>query len=109
MLPSLLHQQYTRKRFPTILDHGTEVTDTSATPVTATYKGSIQPGTGGTDLTNREGAEVVYTIFGFPGDDVHDRDVVSFDGHDYQVNGEPERWGTGVLDHIVIRLSRWAG
>lgn len=110
MLPSLMaRQSYTRKRFPRVNDHGAQVIDYSGTPVTAVYLGSIQPGTGDTDLTNRDGAEIVYTIYGQPTDDVKHDDVIELTDGDYQVNGAPERWGTGILDHQVIRLSRWTG
>lgn len=110
MLPSMMSTQaYTRKRYPSVVDHGTTVTDYTASPTLALYHGSIQPGEGGADLVNREGAEVVYTIFGQPDDDVHHRDVVNFSGSDYLVDGEPQHWGTGILDHQLIRLVRWAG
>lgn len=107
MLPSFANQAYTRKRYPTTLDHGKQVRDLSGTPATAVYYGSIQPGTGLTDFVNRSGVEVVYTIWGEVTDDVQDDDTISYNGKDYFVNGEPERWQTGVLDHMVVRLSRW--
>lgn len=110
MLPSMMRrQEFTRKRYPRVMDHGTMVVDTTATPTEATYKGSIQPGTGETDLVNRDGAEIVYTIFALPEADVRRYDIITLATGDYQVEGEPERWGTGILDHQLIRLSAWAG
>lgn len=110
MLPSMMSRTtLVRKRFPRVLDHGTMVVDTTATPTTATFTGSVQPGAGQTDFVNRDGAEVVYTIFALPGADVEHYDLVTLNGNDYQVSREPERWGTGIMDHTVIYLSRWSG
>lgn len=34
---------------------------------------------------------------------------VEFDGHEYEVEGEPARWRSplGALDHVVVLLKRW--
>lgn len=109
MLPSMMNQPYTRKRYPRTLDHGAMVIDTSATPVTADGRGSIQPGAGTTDIVNRDGAEIVFTIFARGDTDVQHFDLITLSDGDYFVNGEPERWGTGIMNHQVIHLSRWAG
>lgn len=109
MLPSFMNQAFTRKRYPTVTDHGAQALDFSDTPAYATFYGSIQPGTGTVDKINRDGAEVVYTIWANPGADVTHRDLVTLGDGTYFVNGEPERWGSGILDHDVIRLSRWKG
>lgn len=109
MLPSFADQPFIRKRFPTVLDHGNETIDYTATPSTATYTGSIQPGSGTEETINRNGAEVVKTIWAEPGIDVRHDDIIEVKGKDYFVNGEPEEWETGILDHTVIRLSRWEG
>lgn len=109
MLPSFMRKPFTRLRYPLIEDHGTEVVDYSATPVSATVYGDLQPGTGLTDLVNRDGAEIAYTLLATPNADVHHDDQFELFGQKYFVNGEPERWQSGVMDHVVIRLSRWAG
>lgn len=109
MLPSMMNKPFTRKRYPRSLDHGTQVVDFSATPTFAIFYGSVQPGTGTTDQINRDGAEVVYTIFARPAADVSHRDLVVLPDGTYFVNGEPERWGTGIMNHVVIHLSRWDG
>ena len=109
MLPSMMRKPFTRKRYPTVLDHGKQVRDYTATPATITIYGSVQPGTGTTDTLNRNGAEVVYTIWADPNADVEHDDLIGLPDGDYAVNGAPERWNTGVLDHTVIRLSAWRG
>lgn len=110
MLPSMMSREtLTRKRFPRVNDHGTMVVDTTATPTTATFTGSAQPGAGLTDRINRDGAEVVYMIFAEPSADVEHYDVVTLYGTDYQVSRAPERWRTGILNHTVLYLSKWNG
>ncbi|QUE26049.1 head-to-tail stopper [Microbacterium phage SanaSana] len=109
MLPSFMAQPQTRKRYPLVSDHGSEVRDWAADPDEATFYGSVQPGTGTEDVVNRNGREIVKTVWAQPDSDVHDDDVVALPEGDFLVNGEPERWDTGVLDHMVIHLSRWEG
>ncbi|UGL61821.1 head-to-tail stopper [Microbacterium phage Franklin22] len=110
MLPSMMtSQSFQLRRYPTIMDHGTEVIDPNGTPTVSTLYGSVQPGTGATDPINRDGAEIVKTIWSPPGSDVRHKDRVSFEGREFFVNGEPETWRTGILDHDVIRLSFWTG
>lgn len=109
MLPSMMSRQsFTRKRYPLISDHGTMTPDYSATPTTATFRGSIQPGSGTKDLVNRNGAEIVKTIFTAATDANH-LDLIELADGTYWVNGEPQRWETGILDHVVVSLSRWVG
>jgi hypothetical protein len=109
MLPSFMARPLTRRRYPMISDHGTEVRDYTGTPSEATIYGSAQPGTGTEDVVNRNGSEIVKTIWAQPESDVHDDDVVVLPDGNFRVNGEPERWDTGVLDHLVIHLSAWKG
>lgn len=109
MLPSFMTRPYVRLRYPEVSDHGSLSTDLTAEPDRKTFYGSAQPGTGSTDVINRNGAEVVKTIWASPAADVEHRDMVEIQGKMYWVNGEPERWDVGVLDHVVIRLSRWDG
>lgn len=109
MLPSFMSRSFTRLRYPLASDHGNMSPDYTAEPDRADFEGSIQPGTGSTDPINRNGAEVVKTIYARPDADVTHLDQVEVNGKMYYVNGEPEEWDSGVLDHIVIRLSRWIG
>lgn len=109
MLPSFMSRPFERRRFPLANDHGTMTVDYSASPTSVTIRGSIQPGTGTTDTINRNGAEVVQTIWAQPDADVQHLDQFYIGGQTYWVNGEPEVWQTGVLDHQVIHLSRWVG
>jgi hypothetical protein len=109
MLPSFMTKSFTRKRYPLASDHGTLSPDYTAEPATAEFFGSVQPGTGATDTINRNGAEVVKTIYAHPNADVSHLDLVDVNGKTYWVNGEPEEWDVGILDHVVIRLSRWLG
>lgn len=123
MLPSFMTKPFVRKRFPLVEDHGSQVRDYSANEYTdnysdsetysapdeATFYGSVQPGTGTEELINRNGADIVKTIWAQPGSDVRHDDLITLSDGDYQVNGSPEVWETGVMDHVVIRLSRWEG
>ena len=108
MLPSMMTAQaFVRKRYPKAMDHGAEVRDLTADPSSATFYGSIQPGSGTVDTINRNGAEVVYTIIAPPDQDVKHDDLVDYAGETFFVNGAPEQWRTGILDHDIIRLSSW--
>lgn len=108
MLPSMMSaQSFTRRRYPKVNDHGRMVRDLLATPSLATFYGSVQPGSGTTDVVNRNGAQIVQTIFAQPGNDVEHDDLIDFGGRTYFVNGAPEQWRVGILDHDVISLSAW--
>lgn len=112
MLPSMMSAQtFTRRRFPTVIDHGSTVRDYTAEPSSSLeLVGSIQPGGGAEDRVNRNGAEVIFTIFApDPLIDVSHYDLIRISNDDYYVNGEPDRWQTGIMDHAVIYLSRWIG
>ncbi|WIC89434.1 head-to-tail stopper [Microbacterium phage BAjuniper] len=110
MLPSFMDREYVRARPAMIEDHGTMVQDPDGARDRLTFTGIAQPGTGTEDSINRNGAEVVKTIWATdPNVDVHDNDIIELPDGDYFVNGEPERWDVGIQDHAVIRLSRWRG
>lgn len=111
MLPSLMTTQtFSRLEAPMVSDHGKLVPDPSQPLVTTgSFVGSIQPGTGATDPINRNGAEVVMTIWTDLTAALKDRDFVGYNGDLYFVNGAPERWETGILDHQVVHLSFWEG
>lgn len=114
MLPSFMNQPFVRERYPMVNDHGTDVVDLEATPTKATFYGSIQPapaanGGGTVDLINRNGAEILLAIYAQPGSDVTHYDKVTVRGTDYMVNGEPNIWDTGIMDHVEVLLSKWVG
>ncbi|QDP45245.1 head-to-tail stopper [Microbacterium phage Sharkboy] len=109
MLPSFMAKPIVRKRFPLVSDHGNQVRDWAATPATATVYGDAQPGSGTEDVVNRNGYEIVKTVWAQPGSDVRDDDVLVLPDGEFRVNGAPEVWASGVLDHVVIHLSRWEG
>lgn len=109
MLPSFMAVAHTRKRYPLVNDHGNKVRDYTATPDEAPFYGSVQPGTGTEDVVNRNGHEIVKTVWAQPDSDVRDDDIIPLPEGDFFVNGGPERWDVGLLDHMVIHLSRWVG
>ena len=111
MLPALMATQtFHRLEAPMVSDHGKLVPDHSQPlTVTGTFIGSVQPGTGTTDSINRNGAEVVMTIWTDLTAPLKDHDLVDYNGDIYFVNGAPERWETGILDHQVVHLSFWEG
>lgn len=109
VLPSFMRRPYQRLRFPMIEDHGTEVVDVAGTPISEIVRGSLQPGTGAVDTVSRDGAEIAYTLLATPESDVHHDDQFLIFDERFYVNGEPERWDVGFMDHLVVRLSRWAG
>lgn len=115
MLPSFMKsREFTRKRYPREDDHGTVRVDYTATPTEATFWGSVQPASNGTGKTptetiNRNGAEVIKTILCPPGADVNHEDLIDLPDGTYWVNGQPDNWDVGILDHMVIGLSRWIG
>ena len=109
MLPSFMTREVTRRRYPLVSDHGNQVRDYQAAPDVAVFYGCVQPGSGTEDVVNRNGAEIVKTVWAQPDSDVQDDDVVVLPDGDFRVNGVPERWDTGVLDHVVVHLSRWQG
>lgn len=109
MLPSFMRKPFLRRRYPMVKDHGTSVRNFTGTPVENMIYGSLQPGTGTEDVINRNGSEVVKTIWATPASDVQDDDIIVLPDGNYRVNGEPDDWETGVLDHKVVHLSRWKG
>lgn len=109
MLPSFMAKPITRKRFPMVNDHGNLSRDWEGVPATVTVYGDAQPGTGTEDTINRNGYEIVKTVWAQPNSDVQDDDVLVLPDGEFFVNGAPEAWYSGVLDHMVIHLSVWKG
>lgn len=69
---------------------------------------SVQPGAGTELLDRRESITTIWTVWAPPADIV-ETDTVAYDGTDYAVDGQIERWRTGNLPHDVIRLKAVAG
>lgn len=110
MLPGIFGStSYERKRYPMATDHGTLRPNYAGAPVSVVGRGSAQPGTGAVDVINRNGSEIVYSLFVPPSADILDQDLIVLYGRTYRVNGEPERWDVGFLNHQVVRLSAWVG
>lgn len=110
MLPSFARQTVTRLR-PGYTDdgHGNQIPGLDdAEPLTITGC-SIQPGTSTEDRTNRDTIGITHTVYLPAGSDVQANDYLAIDGTAYRVVGEPERWNTGVLNHVRVYLQRWEG
>jgi hypothetical protein len=110
MLPGLATQTITRIR-PTVVtdDRGNQVDDWDDASSVAVKGCSVQPGTSREELSNRDGVNVIYTVYAPPTADVHAGDAVDLPQGRFQVEGEPQEWAIGALAHTVIQLSRWAG
>lgn len=110
MLPSFATQTVVRQRASTTEDvHGNQVPDWNS-PTSVTIGGcSVQPGATEEDLGGREAVAIRWTILAPAGVDVLATDRIVVNGVPYSVDGEPARWGTGVLDHTKIFLKRWEG
>ena len=71
---------------------------------------SVQPGAGSEFIANRDAITTLFTVWAPEPADVIETDVVTYDGTDYEVDGQIERWNVGsLLDHKVIRLKAVAG
>jgi hypothetical protein len=47
-----------------------------------------------------------WQVFAPPAADVRATDRIVFDGDVYEVDGEPQRWTTGVLDHVEFFMAK---
>lgn len=66
---------------------------------------SVQPGAGAEFIDRRDTIQTLFTVWAPETADVVETDVIAFDGVDYAVDGQVERWNVGTrLDHKVIRL-----
>lgn len=107
---SFATQTITRQR-PMLVDdgHGNQIPDWS-NPDSLDIPGcSVQPGASQEDLINRDATLIAYTVWAPAGADVNAGDHVTFGSTIFEVDGEPERWATGILDHTKILLTRWEG
>lgn len=110
MLVSFATQTVTRLR-PSFTDdgHGNMMPDWD-TPDTLDIPGcSVQPGLSQEDRVNRDASLVAYTVWAPPTADVHALDRVQFAGTVFEVDGEPQRWMVGFLNHTKLFLKRWDG
>lgn len=110
MLPSFATQTVTRQRPARVDDGHGNVVDDWTTPDVLVIDGcSIQPGATAETLINRESVLVTFTVYLPPGSDVQAGDRLLIDGTPQRIVGEPERWQTGILNHVRVTTSRWVG
>lgn len=71
---------------------------------------SVQPGTGGQVITDREAVTTLYTLWAPVDTPVADTSRIGYAGTVYDIDGQVERWAVGDrLDHLVIRLKAVTG
>lgn len=109
MLPSFATQSVTRLRASTTTDHGNTIPDWTSPSSTAITGCSVQPGTTVEDLSHRDGVLIEWIVYAPSGTDVLASDRIQYGGNTYEVVGEPDRFQTGILDHVAFRLKRWEG
>lgn len=96
---------------PTFVDdgHGNEVADWTAPDSLAIDGWSVQPGLSAIDAINRTGVLISFTAWGPVDADVRALDRIQYRGKPFVIDGFPEVWDLGVLDHTKIFLKRWEG
>lgn len=110
MLPSFATQIVTRLRPLTFTEdgHGNKIPDQWDEPFD--IKGcSIQPNGTQEDLVNRSTVGITWSVFLPAESDIEAGDKLTIDGKDYRIVGEPDRWETGVMDHVRATVQRWEG
>lgn len=72
---------------------------------------SVQPGVSLEENSMRDSTKIAWTAYLPEGADILSTDRVCFDGVEYVIDGEPERWKspTGALSHVRVFLVRWEG
>lgn len=106
----IMQQSVTRLR-PTFTrdSHGNDSEDWSD-PASLLIPGcSVQPGVTSEDRQNRDTTLIAFTVIAPAGIDVLSTDRIVYSGNTYEIDGEPERWETGILDHTNLYLKRWEG
>jgi hypothetical protein len=80
----------------------------SGTPTQVTVTGcSVQPLEGDEQTVNRDTVVSRWRIWAPPATDLTAADMVRFDGDDYEVDGEVQRWAFGTSqDHVTALLQR---
>lgn len=111
MLPGFATASIVRERAQLVDDgHGNEEFDWSGDLDRLPIDGcSVQPGVTAEDAQHRDAALIAFTVWAPAGIDVESTDRVSLSGTPFEIDGEPERWETGILDHTKLYLKRWEG
>lgn len=110
MPSSFARETITRKRYPTIDDLGTPVVDYSANPTSIDITGCwLEP----VESTVSDAGQVL-TVDAWRGAapvtaDLVDRDMVTYQGVDYKVIGDPQRVPSpsGRLSQLLFLIRRW--
>lgn len=106
----IMQQSVTRLRASRVPDDRGNQVDDWSTPTTVAIPGcSVQPGVTSEDRLNRDTTLIAYTVIAPAGIDVLSTDRIVYSGQTYEIDGEPERWETGILDHTTLYLKRWEG
>lgn len=107
MVASWARQEVTVVEPSWVDDRGTEVPNFDD-PVSETdVEGcTVQPGASEEALAARQGVTIRWTVLAPPDTIVTAHSGVRYNGHLYQVDGEPLRWSSsrGRLDHVVMYL-----
>lgn len=121
MLPPFATQTVIRQRPTAYLpsSHGNNIPDWSAPTDDLAITGcSIQPvptdqsnlGRGASmDEPGRGATLAAYTVFMPPDADIASGDHLVIDGDTFAFFGVPEKWKTGVLDHVKVVVRQWKG
>ena len=71
---------------------------------------SVQPGPSAEIREHRDADQVAWTVIAPYDADVLPTDQIEFDGKDYPIVGQPQRWRGGELtSHTLVYLRRWEG
>lgn len=110
MLPSFANDTITIVR-PTFAEDSRHNLVPDKAAETQVFGCSVQPGVMSEDENMRDALAVRWTVFLPPGSDIRGTDRVRFNGREYQVKGEPERWQspTGAVSHVMASLVDWEG
>lgn len=110
MLASFATQTVTRLR-PAYVDdgHGNMVPDWGAPDELPITWCSVQPGVSQEDRVNRDASLIAFTVWASGDVDVTATDRVEYNGTIFEVDGEPERWQVGFLNHTKFFLKWWVG
>lgn len=110
--PSFASVTITRLRYPTRTDHGTTITDYTATPATFDIDGCWAEPSPSTEVADHRFAlSTGWIIAAPPGIDLTAADHVRHQGIEYEIDGEPlpVPSPTGALDYTRIVLKKWEG
>lgn len=111
MLPSFATATIVRQR-ATLADdgHGNQVPDWTSPAELPIAGCSVQPGATVEDRQNRDSVLIAFTVYVPAGSDVLATDRIRIGSAVFEIDGEPERWETGLsVDHVKLFLRRWEG